>query len=78
MNPAKARLDAGANKTLQGNADPCLLYADEETIQKETISMLKQFGKQNYIANLGHGLYPDTEKSKIKFFVDTIKSYSFN
>lgn len=78
MNPDKARLDAGANKTLQGNADPCLLYADEETIQTETINMLKQFGKQNYIANLGHGLYPDTEKSKIKFFVDTIKSYSFN
>jgi uroporphyrinogen decarboxylase len=78
MNPEKARIDAGANKTLQGNADPCLLYADENTIETETINMLKKFGKKNYIANLGHGLYPDTEKSKIKFFVDVIKSYSFN
>lgn len=67
----------GANKTLQGNADPCLLYADKETIKKETEKMLKLFGKHRYIANLGHGLYPDTETDKVKFFIDTIKEYKF-
>ncbi len=62
-------------KTLQGNMDPCLLYADVETIKKETENMLKAFGTHKHIANLGHGLYPDIEKEKVKFFVDTIKNY---
>jgi len=65
------------NKTLQGNMDPCLLYSDFSTIKKETIKMLKAFGPQNYIANLGHGLYPDIEKDKVKCFVDTVKEFRF-
>ena len=74
INPAQARKEAG-NKTLQGNADPCLLYADEKTIKKETEKMLSAFGNTKYIANLGHGLYPDIEKGKVKFFVDCIKNF---
>lgn len=62
-------------KTLQGNADPCLLYADEKTIEKETIQMLNAFSSVPYIANLGHGLYPDIDKEKVKLFVDIIHSY---
>jgi uroporphyrinogen decarboxylase len=65
-----------SNKTLQGNADPCLLYANDEAIVSETKKMLQAFGSQKYIANLGHGLYPDIEKSKVKLYVDTIKNYS--
>jgi uroporphyrinogen decarboxylase len=72
--PADARALVG-NKVLQGNADPCLLYANEEKIVFETHAMLKAFGKQKYIANLGHGLYPDIEKEKVKLYVDTIKNY---
>ena len=74
INPATARKQAGI-KTLQGNADPCLLYADEKTIASETKKMLDAFGAQKYIANLGHGLYPDIDKEKVKFFVEFIKSY---
>jgi uroporphyrinogen decarboxylase len=65
------------NKTLQGNMDPCLLYSDFDNIKKETIKMLKAFGPTNHIANLGHGLYPDIEKEKVKFFVDVVKQYRF-
>lgn len=74
IDPATARKQAG-NKTLQGNADPCLLYADEKTIATETKKMLSAFGSQKYIANLGHGLYPDIDKEKVKFFVEFIKNY---
>lgn len=74
INPQQARKEA-SNKTLQGNADPCLLYADEKTIIKETKVMLNAFGSQKYIANLGHGLYPDLDKEKVKFFVEFIKNY---
>ena len=76
MNPASARAQAG-DKTLQGNADPCLLYADEKAIITETQAMLKAFGKSRYICNLGHGLYPDIDKEKVKLFVDVVKSFSW-
>lgn len=74
IDPQQARKSCG-NKTLQGNADPCLLYADEKTIVSETHQMLRSFGKERYICNLGHGLYPDLDKEKVKLFVETVKSF---
>ena len=75
MDPKWSREEVGATKTLQGNLDPCLLYSDFETIRKETENMLQAFGKQRYIANLGHGLYPDIEKEKALCFVEAIKEF---
>jgi uroporphyrinogen decarboxylase len=77
MDVAESRALIGPDKTLQGNADPCLLYADLPTIKKETEKMLRAFGPYRHIANLGHGLYPDTDKEKVKFFVDTVKNFRF-
>jgi len=77
VNPAEARVIYG-NKTLQGNMDPCMLYADTASIKKATQNMLKAFGPRNYIANLGHGVYPDTPVDHVKCFVDTVKEYSLN
>lgn len=76
MNIAEAR-EIIPNKTLQGNLDPCLLYATEEVIKTETEKMLKEFGPSRHIANLGHGVYPDTDPRKVKFFVDTVKAFRF-
>ncbi|MES2680164.1 MAG: uroporphyrinogen decarboxylase [Bacteroidota bacterium] len=76
INPLQARKQAGA-KTLQGNADPCLLYANENKIITDTKAMLQQFGKDKYICNLGHGLYPDIDKEKVKLFVDVVKDFRF-
>jgi uroporphyrinogen decarboxylase len=77
MNIAESRKMIGPDKTLQGNIDPCLLYADYAVIKKETIRMLKTFGPLRHIANLGHGLYPDIEKDKVKCFVETVKEFRF-
>jgi len=77
MDIAESRAMIGSGKTLQGNMDPCLLYADYDVIKKEAIKMLKAFGPHRHIANLGHGLYPDLEKDKVKCFVDTIKEFRF-
>lgn len=57
----------------QGNLDPCVLYADEETIRNKTEKMLQSFKKQRYIVNLGHGLYPDTPVEQVKLFIEIIK-----
>jgi uroporphyrinogen decarboxylase len=61
-------------KTLQGNADPCLLYADRQTIETHARQMLQSFEGRHYIANLGHGLYPDTPVDNVKYFIDAIKT----
>jgi uroporphyrinogen decarboxylase len=63
------------NKTLQGNLDPCVLYASYSQIKKETKQMLADFGRQRYIANLGHGVYPDTDPDKVRCFIDTVKEF---
>lgn len=63
------------NKTFQGNADPCLLYADDKVIEQQTKKMLEKFSSVPYIANLGHGLYPDIDKEKVKLFVEVIHNY---
>jgi uroporphyrinogen decarboxylase len=64
------------NKVLQGNLDPCALYGSLADVKRETKKMLDAFGKHKHIANLGHGLYPDTEVDKVKCFIDTVKEYS--
>lgn len=70
----KARSEA-PGKTLQGNLDPCVLYADKATIKNETERMLRAFGKQNYICNLGHGVYPDVDFEKAKYFIEVVKEF---
>jgi uroporphyrinogen decarboxylase len=75
MDAVESRKMIGLGKTLQGNLDPCALYQSEKDIQKEVHTMLKAFGTQNYIANLGHGLYPDTDRYRVKAFVDAVKEY---
>jgi uroporphyrinogen decarboxylase len=65
------------SKTLQGNLDPCALYGNIGQVRSETTNMLRSFGPTKHIANLGHGLYPDTEVDKVKCFIDTVKEYRF-
>ena len=75
--PEMARRLYKDSKTLQGNLDPALLYASENKIEEETKNMLKRFGRQRYIANLGHGVYPDTNPEKVKVFIETVKAHQF-
>jgi uroporphyrinogen decarboxylase len=63
-------------KVLQGNLDPCALYGSFDDVKRETRKMLQAFGGQKHIANLGHGLYPDTDADKVKCFIDTVKEFS--
>lgn len=66
---------ATVGKALQGNMDPCVLYADKATIKKETEAMLKAFGPVGHIANLGHGVYPDVPYENVQYFIETIQNY---
>jgi uroporphyrinogen decarboxylase len=71
--PIWARQVVGPNKTLQGNLDPCQLYASPEQVAEATRRMLQSFVGGPHIANLGHGVYPDTPVDSVKAFINTVK-----
>lgn len=73
--PQYARKKLGANKTLQGNLDPAVLYGSHSHVQLKTREMVQSFGVQRYIANLGHGLYPDIDPKKVITFVETLHNF---
>ena len=65
----------GEDKTLQGNLDPAILYGSDDFIIEKTTEMMRSFEGKRHIANLGHGVYPDTEVEKVKLFIETVKEY---
>ena len=66
-------------KVLQGNLEPSVLYASDETIRFKALELLRGMPrKTGYIFNLGHGLAPDMEFEKVKLLVDTVKDYRIN
>ncbi|MCB0632569.1 MAG: uroporphyrinogen decarboxylase [Saprospiraceae bacterium] len=73
--PDFARSRVG-DKVLQGNLDPCQLYADHEQIVRATGKMIEAFNGR-HIVNLGHGLYPDMEVEKVRTFVNTVKNFRY-
>jgi uroporphyrinogen decarboxylase len=58
---------------LQGNLDPCWLYAEPAEIRRRTRTMLAAFGGRGHIANLGHGILPDVPVAHARAFVDAVK-----
>ena len=75
MDVAEARKLVAENKTLQGNLDPCVLYASHEEVERLTKKMLKTFDSKRHIVNLGHGVYPDIKPDRVKTFINTVKDY---
>jgi len=60
---------------LQGNFEPCWLYAEPRVIRRRTHEMLTAFGPRGYIANLGHGILPDVPVAHARAFVDAVKEW---
>ena len=74
--PRNARYFSGGNITLQGNFDPSRLLSPIPTIKKMVHEMIDEFGKDKYIANLGHGILPNIPVDHAKAFVDAVKEYN--
>ena len=66
------RVAVGPTVTLQGNLDPCALYAPPEELEQLVEDMIQKFGRERWIANLGHGIYPDMDPEHLKTFVDSL------
>lgn len=73
--PRNARYLTGGNITLQGNFDPSRLLSPIPTIKKMVHQMIDEFGKDNYIVNLGHGILPHVPVDHAKAFIEAVKEY---
>lgn len=73
--PIKQATQQIPNKILQGNIDPCYLYASPKWIHQMLTTFLNQL-PEHHIVNLGHGLYPDIPSEHVKYFVDCVKNHS--
>ena len=75
ISPKKARALTNNQITLQGNFDPAKLLAPIPQIKKWVKEMIDDFGVQNYIANLGHGITPNVPVDNAKAFVEAVKEF---
>ena len=73
--PAVARQLTAGKKVLQGNLDPAWLLSSPELIKEKTWQMIRSFGKENYIANLGHGILPHVPVAHAQAFVEAVKTF---
>ena len=73
----KARAEIEDKKALQGNLDPCVLFAPKEKIKEETAKILEKYGSgSGHIFNLGHGILPKTPVENARYLVNCVKELS--
>ena len=73
LKEARTRLP---NMTLQGNLDPTLLFTNPRVVRETTQAMLSGQG-QHYIANLGHGILPQTPIKNVEALVETVQAFRY-
>ena len=72
IKPEIARALTNNSVTLQGNFDPARLHSTPETIRKMVHEMISRFGKDRYIANLGHGILPNIPVENAEAFIRAV------
>jgi len=75
VSPKIARALTHNKITLQGNMDPSRLLSPPAEIKKIVTQMIRDFGKDKYIVNLGHGILPNIPVENAKAFIDAVKEY---
>lgn len=78
IKPEVARKLTNNSVTLQGNFDPTRLYSSPETIKKMVHEMISNFGKDQYIVNLGHGILPDIPLENAEAFIRAVVDWKPN
>ncbi len=76
INLSEVRRQLGEKTIVQGNLDPTLLFGPEELIRERVFEMFRQTGGLGHIANLGHGVIPETPISGIAAFVKAVTEWT--
>ena len=72
-----ARQRIGDKVALQGNMDPAFLLGTPERMRLEVQAILDGYGQgSGHVFNLGHGITPDVDPEKVKFFIEAVQSFS--
>jgi len=76
INIDKARERVGHKVALQGNLDPCTLYASPETIEQAVKKIITEFGANDgHVFNLGHGIHPAVNPEHLSVVVDSVHKF---
>ncbi len=62
----------GPEKALQGNLDPAILFADQETVRAATRDLLGRVPARGHVVNLGHGIQPETPLESVEALIETV------
>jgi uroporphyrinogen decarboxylase len=74
---ADARKRVGDKVALQGNMDPCVLYASPLRIRSEVETILKSYGAgSGHVFNLGHGIHQHVKPEHAAAFIDAVHELS--
>ena len=77
IDPREARRRIGSKVALQGNLDPAVLLAPDETVREQARRVLDAFGSTpGHIFNLGHGITPQARPDAVAALVDEVRAYS--
>jgi len=73
----KVRKQVGDKVALQGNMDPCMLYAGPDRIQQEVRTILDAYGSgSGHVFNLGHGIHPQINPEHVAAMVEEVHRHS--
>jgi len=73
----EARRRVGERVALQGNMDPCALYASPQRIRDEVAAVLASYGAgPGHVFNLGHGIHPHVDPEHVAVFIDAVHEFS--
>jgi uroporphyrinogen decarboxylase len=76
-NLAAARSQVRGRVALQGNLDPCILYASPARIREEAGRVLESYGRgAGHVFNLGHGIHPDVNPDHALALVEAVHELS--
>ena len=72
-----ARHRIGDQVALQGNLDPCVLYAGPEQIRDQVAATLADYGHgSGHVFNLGHGIHPQIDPEHVAVLVEAVHQLS--
>jgi uroporphyrinogen decarboxylase len=73
----EARARVGDRVALQGNMDPCTLYASPQVIRNSVGEILAAYGKgSGHVFNLGHGIHPGINPEHAGAMIDAVHELS--